>query len=96
MAYPAYASARQKYLVRAYNIIPRIITFESNSRSEKPIYKDTERAKLIKKEIVAINVAYMVREERAPRSDEQVSRGLAKRQKDAIARAIKQEKEGRI
>lgn len=94
MAIPAYAKARIAYLNFRYAIEPQIETRQSYRDGAKQFtYEDSLAGKRIRNEIHRIVDSYNVVPKTPPSV---IAYQLKQRQRDAIARAIKQEKEGWI
>lgn len=94
MAIPAYAKERIAYLNFRYAIEPKVETRQSyREGAEQFSYEDSLAGKRLRNEIHRIIDSYNAVPKTPPSV---IAYKLKQRQCDAIARAIKQEKEGRI
>lgn len=94
MAIPAYAKARIAYLNFRYAIEPQIETRQSYREGAKQFtYEDSLAGKRLRNEIHRIIDSYNAVPKTPPSV---IAAAIKKSQKAAIARAIKQEEQGRI
>lgn len=94
MAIPAYAKARIEYLNFRYAIEPQVETRRSYREGAKKFtYEDSLAGKRLRNEIHRIVDSYNAVPKTPPSV---VAYKLKQRQQEAIARAIKQEIEGRV
>jgi hypothetical protein len=91
MAIPAYAEARIDYLRYRYNSIPKVVYFDSKKESAFPKYGNSKEASIFIDEAAAIGRSYFCKPKSKP---EFISKPLRQRQKEAIARALKQVEDG--